>query len=203
MPVRSKKDVDNRTLKYAPRPPEAEDIAHAAREDIIRKREEDFFRELAGNTIGRSSHPLSHMIASQQKLNSIGLPSHQLDPGIARRNEVSKAAKSPYNKPQTLVEYIGNVANQTSKAKPSCKGHPHVQRKKRCVGDQPGHHGCQECLPSSATRHRQFLSKTLTTVHHQLGSTHRVSLAVNGDKHFPGEQRHVLQGMSIIPRSSI
>lgn len=137
-------------------------------EEVIRAREDEFFRELAAQG-HKATHPLMHMIASQRKLRSIGVPRHQLDPRAAVNKSRLDAKTSPYEMPQVLVEYIGRANSKASSLGVSNTPAPRKPREED--------HG-EDCLhPTSATRHRQFLSKTLTAVHEQLESTALVDIS--------------------------
>lgn len=162
-----------------------EDTPHPRVDDVIRAREDDFFRELAAEE-HKGTHPLQHMVASHQKLHSIGVPLHHLDPDTAIRKSRMGAKTSPYEQPQVLVEYMGRAAhdstsmptNLTSQNARVPKHRDHSRE-----GDQPS---------SSATRHRQFLSKTLSAVHEQLESTTLVDISgqdVNLKRSKAGEER--------------
>lgn len=135
---------------------------HASLDEIIRTRENDFFRELAAEYKG--THPLMHMVASARKLHSIGVPIHQLDPRAAMKKSKQAAKTSPYEKPLTLVEYTGRaVARGPHVANPK-KTHDGI-RKEGSEGTSTS-----EKVSSSANRHRQFLDKTMSAVHEQLES---------------------------------
>ena len=81
-------------------------IKHTRLDKIIREREEDFFRELVAEEHS-GTHPLQHMVASQQKLDAVGVPGHQLDPHAAAEKFKANCETSPYEQPQVLVEYMG------------------------------------------------------------------------------------------------
>lgn len=151
------------------------EVPHTRMDDIIRAREEEFFRELAAEE-HKGGHPLMHMVASQQKLHSIGVPVQQLDPRAAVKTSKKAAKMSPYERPQTLVEYTGNVDTHGRRAhttrNPHASGHPR--------GDNCSTSG--DKVSSSATRHRQFLDKTLSAVHEQLESTALVETMLSSPK---------------------
>lgn len=137
---------------------------HASLDDVIRAREEAFFRELAAEK-HKGAHPLTHMVANSRKLASIGVPIHQLDPRTAVKKSKKAAKTSPYEKPQTLVvPYTGRVV---------ARGPPQLPaRKKTQTSGNPQEEGSSgDKVSSSANRHRQFLDETLSAVHEQLEST--------------------------------
>lgn len=140
-------------------------VARNRPEDIIRAREEEFFRELASDG-HPNSHPLQHMIASQHKLKSIGVPRVHVDPHAAAKKSRLDARTSPYAQPQVFVEYIAHAKAHchNSKALRLTPREHHAIRR-----DDTDHvrHG----LSSSATKHCQFLSETLGAVQEQLEST--------------------------------
>lgn len=138
--------------------------------DIIRDRENEFFRDLAAEKQGTKAHPLLHMIASHQKLNSIGVPLHQLTPNAFMRNTNMEAKKSPYEQPQILVEYMGRASTHAYKVKTANMNKPRQvsQRKRNSDGEETVVGGKNS---SSATRHREFLSSSLNAVNEQLEST--------------------------------
>lgn len=153
---------------------EGSHMVHNPPEDeIIRAREDDFFRELAAEGNTGLTHPLQHMIASQQKLHSIGVPRHELDPHAAAKKARMDAKKSPYEQPQVLVEFVGGANTHGSSSKPSnvLRRNILAPRKHRVGGDS---------VSSSATKHRQFLSKTLSAVHEQLESTTLADISGQG-----------------------
>lgn len=141
--------------------------------EIIRAREDDFFRELAAEGNTGTTHPLQHMVASQQKLHSIGVPRHELDPHAAVKKARMDAKKSPYGQPQVLVEFVGGVSTHASSSKPSnvIRRNIHAPRKHYVGGDR---------VSSSATKHRHFLSKTLSAVHEQLELTTLANISGRG-----------------------
>ena len=134
-------------------------IKHTRLDKIIREREEDFFRELVAEEHS-GTHPLQHMVASQQKLDAVGVPGHQLDPHAAAEKFKANCETSPYEQPQVLVEYMGCSATHDAKWRSSNS----ASRKHRKGTRENG-------ISASATRHRQFLTKTLNAVREQLEST--------------------------------
>lgn len=140
------------------------EVPNTRLDDIIRAREEGFFRELVAEE-HKGSHPLMHMVASQQKLHSIGVPIHQLDPQAAVKKFKKTAKMSPYERPQTLVEYTERVDARSRRL--YAARNTHMPGEPR--DDTGGTSG--DKVSSSATRHRQFLDKTLSAVHEQLEST--------------------------------
>lgn len=136
---------------------------HTSLDDVIRAREEAFFRELAAEE-SSGAHPLMHMVASSRKLASIGVPVHQLDPRAALKKSKKAADTSPYEKPLTLVvPYTGRVI---------AGGLPLPTRKNTQPSGHPREEGSSgDKVSSSANRHRQFLDETLGAVHEQLEST--------------------------------
>lgn len=106
------------------------------------------------------------MIASQQKLDSIGMPPCQLEPPSATKNAGIATKRSPYEQAQVLVEYLGHAPGHDTNSTPINISRRHVPRRKVCINDETSQHGRK--LSSSATRHRLFLSKTLGDVHEQL-----------------------------------
>lgn len=148
--------------------PPAGGVAHTRLDDIIRAREEEFFRELAVEE-HEDTHPLMHMVASQQKLRSIGVPYHQLDPRAAVKKSQKAARMSPYERPQTLVEYAGRARSK-----------PPILAASRTMlasgGAREGANSSGDKITSSAGQHRHFLDTTLTAVHEQLESTALVEI---------------------------
>lgn len=134
-------------------------FAHTRLDQIIREREEEFFRELVAEEHS-GTHPLQHMVASQHKLDAVGVPGHQVDPHAAAENFRAISRTSPYEQPQVLVEYMGCSATHDAKWR-SCNS----ESKKHCKGNR------ENGISASATRHRQFLTKTLSAVREQLEST--------------------------------
>lgn len=128
-------------------------------DQIIREREEEFFRELVAEEHS-GTHPLQHMVASQQKLDAVGVPRHQVDPLAAAEKFRANSRTSPYEQPQVLVEYMGCSATHDAKWRSS-----NSESKKLCKGNR------ENGISASATRHRQFLTKTLSAVREQLEST--------------------------------
>ncbi|CAM9845998.1 unnamed protein product [Ectocarpus sp. 13 AM-2016] len=147
-------------------------------DDIIRAREEDFFRELSAEE-HTGTHPLMHMVASQQKLCSIGVPAHQVDPRAAMKKSRRAAKMSPYERPQTLVEYTGRSDASALQTKST---HLHTTRKKVSLGDpRAGSNSSSgDKISSSAARHREFLDNTLSAVHEQLESTALADISGQG-----------------------
>ena len=151
---------------------------HTSREDIIRERENDFFRELAREKQSTNAHPLLHMVASQQKRNSMGLPQNELGPNGSMKNAATEYKKSPYEQPQIFVEYMGRTSAHGSMLKPA-------DGARRCTVSQRKEHSDDKATvsrksSSSAARHRQFLSNTLNTVNEQLESTTLNDLSIQG-----------------------
>lgn len=143
------------------------EVSHTRLDDIIRAREEEFFRELAAEE-HKGGHPLMHMVASQHKLHSIGVPFHQLDPRAAVKKSKKAAIISPYELPQTLVEYTGRVDGHGRRLHAARNTHPPDNHRE----DVSSNGGDEKPSPmSSAIRHRQFLDRTLSAVHQQLEST--------------------------------
>lgn len=149
------------------------------REDITRDRENEFFRDLAAEKQGTNVHPLLHMVASHQKLNSIGVPLHQLTPNASTKNASVEPKRSPYEQPQVLVEYIGRASTHGPKLKPADLARPCQvsQRKKHSNGEEKLIGGKSLC---SATRHREFLSSSLNAVNEQLESTTLSDISAQG-----------------------
>lgn len=136
---------------------------HTCLDDVIRAREEAFFRELAAEE-HKGAHPLMHMVASSRKLASIGVPIHQLDPRAAVKKSKKAAKTSPYEKPVTLVvPYAGRAVAPG----------PHLPARKNTQppGNPQEEGSSADKVSSSANRHRQFLDETLSAVHQQLEST--------------------------------
>jgi len=104
------------------------------------------------------------MVASSRKLQSIGMPDHQLDPRAAMKKSKQASKTSPYEKPLTLVEYTGRAI---------ARG-PHVASPKKMPAgirkEGGGSSSSGDKVSSSANRHRQFLDKTMSAVHEQLES---------------------------------
>lgn len=151
---------------------------HTSREDIIRERENEFFRELAREKQSTNAHPLLHMIASQHKLNSMGLPQNELVPNGSMKNATTECKKSPYEQPQVFVEYMGRTSAHGTILKPA-------DATRRCTVSQRKEHSDDKTSvsrksSSSAARHRQFLSNTLNTVNEQLDSTTLNDLSTQG-----------------------
>lgn len=134
-------------------------FAHTCLDQIIREREEEFFRELVAEEHS-GPHPLQHMVASQQKLDAVGVSGHQLDPQAAAEKFRTNSQTSPYEQPQVLVEYMGCSATHDAKWRSS-----NSASKKHRKGNRENE------ISASATRHRQFLTKTLKDVREQLEST--------------------------------
>ncbi|CAM9149968.1 unnamed protein product [Ectocarpus sp. 8 AP-2014] len=147
-------------------------------DDIIRAREEDFFRELSAEE-HTGTHPLMHMVASQQKLRSIGVPAHQVDPRAAIKKSRRAAKMSPYERPQTLVEYTGRSDASALQTKPA---QLHTTSKKVSLGDpRAGSNSSSGYkISSSAAKHREFLDNTLSAVHEQLESTALADISGQG-----------------------
>lgn len=136
---------------------------HKRLDDVIRAREEAFFRELAAEE-HKGTHPLMHMVASSRKLASIGVPIHQLDPRAAVRKSEKAAKTSPYEKPLTLVvPYSGRVV--------ACGPRLPARKNTQPCGNPQEEGSSGDKVSSSANRHRQFLDETLSAVHEQLEST--------------------------------
>lgn len=127
-------------------------------EEIIRERENDFFRDLAADDQSTRAHPLLHMVASQQKLASIGVP---------HRHARVEAKQSPYEREQILVENIGR-ASTTRCQKPQPADARSRRRLKHRKDEDDFDRGK---VSSSARKHRQFLSESLRAVHEQLETT--------------------------------
>lgn len=134
-------------------------FSHTRLDKIIREREEEFFRELVAEE-NSGTHPLQHMVASQQKLDAVGVPGHQPDPHAAAEKFRANSEASPYKQPQVLVEYMGCSATHDAKRR-----NPNSAARKHRKGNR------ENGISSSATRHRQFLTKTLNDVREQLEST--------------------------------
>lgn len=155
-------------------------FAHTRVDKIIREREEEFFRELVEK--GHSgTHPLQHLVASQQKLDAVGVPVHELDPHATTDKFRANFEPSPYEQPQVLVEYMGGSATQSEK-----------WRSSNSAGRKSRKNNRDNVISASATRHRQFLAKTLNTVRDQLESTaiDDISAQDDGLERSKGEERN-------------
>lgn len=134
-------------------------FAHTRLDQIIREREEEFFRELVAEEHS-GPHPLQHMVASQQKLDAVGVSGRQLDPQAAAEKFRTNSQTSPYEQPQVLVEYMGRSATHDA----TWRSYNSVSKKHR-KGNRENE------ISASATRHRKFLTNTLKAVREQLEST--------------------------------
>lgn len=132
---------------------------HTPVDKIIREREQEFFRELVAE--GHSgTHPLQHMVASHQKLAAVGAPVREVDHNAVTEKFRANSEPSPYEQPQVLVEYMSGSATQTVESRTyNSAGRKHHQGNR------------DNGISASATRHRQFLAKTLNAVREQLEST--------------------------------
>ena len=143
----------------------AENISCTSPDDFIRAREDDFFQELDSGK-SEASHPLQHMIAAQRKIRSIRTP--QVGPAATTSKlGATSATISPYEQPQHLVEYKGHARISVPNSHSSSLG---ARDKNPCNAARHA---------TSAARHRQFLSKTLSTVHEQLESTKLADVSVS------------------------
>lgn len=139
-----------------------DDLSYKSPDEFIRAKEDAFFQEL---DLGKSdvTHPLLHMVASKKKLDSIGMAIHQW----ASTSKPCKldTKKSPYEQPQVLVEHKGGVSTSERNSHNSDLPHKHAHKNVRSIKDGDVR------LSQSATRYRQFLSKTLSDLYEQLEST--------------------------------
>ncbi|CAM9487733.1 unnamed protein product, partial [Discosporangium mesarthrocarpum] len=117
---------------------------HGPVEEIIRQREDDFFRDLGSDLGMKDKHPLQHLVASHRKLGSLCVPQSELNP----KRVACKARKSPYSQPLVLQDFVGNSPIRNGKK-----------------------------VSKSATRHRQFLSKTINDVQAQLEARSLTSIS--------------------------
>ncbi|CAM9723289.1 unnamed protein product, partial [Chrysoparadoxa australica] len=143
--------------------PSPDDEVPMTMEEIIKSREDEFFRDIGADQSMKSSHPLMHLVTSQRKLDSLGVPLHELDPGQAMKR--SKKKTSPYNESLLFVQYVGHnrakgCAKQLINTKSATKDSTSKRRRSQGKGTQ--------AMSSSALRHREFLASTMHEVEQQL-----------------------------------
>ncbi|CAM9390753.1 unnamed protein product, partial [Phaeothamnion confervicola] len=135
-------------------------------EEMVRAREEAFFREVAAagrRKDGGRSHPLAHMVASASKLSALSLLPHELDPNKAMKRVLRRNGTSPYARPLVLVEYLGHGGGLHA----SAAGAGGAAGSKANRGG--GGAGVPAQLSASAMRHREFLRVAMDEVKGQLG----------------------------------
>ncbi|CAM9109578.1 unnamed protein product, partial [Choristocarpus tenellus] len=142
-------------------------------EEIIRQREDKFFQDLGSANVSKEYNPLVHLVASQRKMGSLGMPKNKVNPNPAFEKARKTDQISPYSQPLVLVEYLGASSNARTRPTVQQEGAValgHANRKSNAKKEDS----------KSATIHQEFLSKTLEEVEEQLHSKSLMNISAEG-----------------------
>jgi hypothetical protein len=165
-----------------------EKTAPVMTEDIIQKREDAFFKEML-NHKPDNSHPLSHLITAQSKLDSLTLGAPEV--GVENKKEKKKKAKvNPYEQPQHFVE-----VTKGSKKKRARKKEGGVTAEDSAVTEEHAHGVSAPSMSASAARHRNFLLSTLSDIQNQLAAPTALKTLVESQRIEERKEQRSLRAM--------
>ena len=137
-----------------------EKTAPVMTEEIIQKREDAFFREMLSEHKPDNTHPLSHLITAQSKLDSLTLGAPEV--GVEnKKDKKKKSRQNPYEQPQHFVEVTkGRRKGKGGKKKGATEEKVELEEKGPSA----------PAMSASAARHRNFLLSTLSDIQNQLAA---------------------------------
>jgi len=167
-------------------------VAPRMTEEIIQQREDAFFKEMLNNNQPSKSHPLTHLITAQNKLESLKntgtgayAPKDAGEDGSSiggslggsiggfggKKKTKKKEAANPYERPQKFVESVktGKKASTGNRGKKKL-ANKNMDMSENSVNGGVGGSASGLPLSTSAARHRQFLLGTLNDIQKQLAA---------------------------------
>jgi len=139
-------------------------------EEMIQAREDAFFKEIAQQPSLRRGHPLTHLVAAQNKLESVsaaaehGLATSSAG-GTRKGNTITLNGTSPYAQPTSL-----SVVTRSDQG-PTSKKQTRAEKNRTLDGSRKGGAASQAlngAMAEASSSHREFLLSTLNEVQHQL-----------------------------------
>ena len=132
-------------------------------------REDAFFKEISSEPSLRKGHPLTHLITSQSKIDSVSRGSA----GQSRGKTLP--AMSPYAAPTALVTVERSANFQTRRKRSTNRAR--AEHNASLDGSRASISGA---MSESSAKHRDFLLSTLNEVQHQLTTPNALKAFVEG-----------------------
>jgi len=139
-------------------------------EEMIQAREDAFFKEIAQQPSLRRGHPLTHLVAAQNKLDAVstaaehGLATSSAG-GTRKGGTISLNGTSPYAQPTSLSVVTRSDQGQTTKKQTRAEKNRTLDGSRRGGAASQALNGA---MAEASSCHREFLLSTLNEVQHQL-----------------------------------